>query len=127
MMKLKGLDYMIHYKKGKENQDADALSRWDFEEEKMQTITAVVPTWSLEIANSNKENHQIQQIIAVLTKSDSQAEYTYKQGVLKFKGRIYIGKTGELRQKLLELMHASALGGHSGMNYTYKRIKQLFY
>ena len=24
-------------------------------------------------------------------------------------------------------MHASALGRHSGMNHTYKRIKQLFY
>ena len=128
MMKVMGLDYIIHYKKEKKNQTADALSRWGFEEEKVQAIIVVVPTWSLEIANNYEWNHQIQQIVAeVFIKSESQAEYTYKQGVLKFKGRIYIGKTRELRQKLLELMHALALGGHLGMNHTYKRIEQLFY
>ena len=63
----------------------------------------------------------------ILIKPESQAEYTYKQGMIKYKERIYIEKIGELRQKLLELMHASALRGYSEMNHTYKRIKQLFY
>ena len=47
-----GLDYVIHYKKRKENQAADVLSRWGFEEEKVQAITAVIPTQSLKISNS---------------------------------------------------------------------------
>ena len=93
MMKLMGLDYMIQYKKGKENLAADALSRWGIEEERMQAITAVVPTWSLEIANSYEGNQQTQLIIAeVLIEPESHTEYIYKQGVLKYKGRIYIGK-----------------------------------
>lgn len=38
-----------------------------------------------------------------------------------------MGSSGGLRQKLLVQMHSSALGGHSGQQTTYKRIKQIFY
>ena len=38
-----------------------------------------------------------------------------------------IGSTGELKQKLITSFHDSALGGHSGENATYKRIKLIFH
>jgi len=42
------------------------------------------------------------------------------------------GKTGgrsdvDLRKKILEWMHTSPQGGHSGRDATLKRLKQLFY
>lgn len=117
-----GLDYTIQYKKGKENLAADALSRRGVEEGNNQAITAVVPTWISEVSESYEGDQKVQQIIAeILLHPDSQPNYSYKQGVLKYKGRIYIGDKGELRGKLIDLMHASSLGGHSGMNYTYFR------
>ncbi len=53
--------------------------------------------------------------------------YSYQQGLIRYKGRIYIGNHGHLRQELVKQLHASSLGGHSGIDNSYKRIKQLFY
>lgn len=54
MLKLIGLDYVIQYKKGKENLTMDALSRWDFGEGSMQAMIVIVSTWSSEIVDSYK-------------------------------------------------------------------------
>ena len=67
-------------------------------EESIQAITTVVLTWSNEITNSYERDQQTQQIIAeVLIQPESQPNYSYNQGVLKFNGRIYVGSVGGLR------------------------------
>ena len=38
-----------------------------------------------------------------------------------------IGKKGDLRTKILQSLHESTLGGHSGVQNTYLRVKQLFH
>lgn len=38
-----------------------------------------------------------------------------------------MGEKGEIRTKLLHDLHASAVGGHSRMRATYKRVKKLLY
>lgn len=48
-------------------------------------------------------------------------------GLLKHKGRLVIGSHGELREKLINEFHNTALGGHSGVQVTYHRLKALFY
>lgn len=58
---------------------------------------------------------------------ESHENYSYNQGLICYKGRLYIGSGGEIRQKLLQHMHASALGGHSRQQHTYQRIKQVFF
>lgn len=91
-------------------------------------MTAVIPTWAQMVTESYEGSPKIQQIISEwLLSSDSQPSYSNVLGVLKFKGRIYVGESGNLRQKLMDQMHASSLGGHSSITHTYKRAKQLFY
>ncbi|KAL3538158.1 hypothetical protein ACH5RR_001524 [Cinchona calisaya] len=51
---------------------------------------------------------------------------TYEHGFIRYKGRIYVGQEVGLRMQLLECMHDSPLGGHSGNNGTYKRFKASF-
>ncbi len=128
MMKLMGLEYIINYKKGKENLAADALSRRGFEEGSAQAISAVVPTLAKEISESYKDDPKVQHIITTLLLQPTQpTDYTYQQGMVKYKGRIYLGSGGDIKREMVDQMHASAVGGHSGIDNTYKRLKQVFY
>lgn len=51
--------------------------------------------------------------------------YTMQDGILRFKGRVWIGEDSAT-QHLINALHASAVGGHSGFHATYNRIKRLF-
>ena len=55
MTKLMRLDYVIQYRKGKENKTANALSRCG-EEGTMALITLVVPEWYQDITTSYGED-----------------------------------------------------------------------
>jgi hypothetical protein len=46
--------------------------------------------------------------------------------VIRYKGRIWIGANSALRTKLISTLHSSAIGGHSGIQATYQRVKRLF-
>lgn len=48
-------------------------------------------------------------------------------GVMRYKGKICVGKSGHWRQQILLAFHDSTIGGHSGITATYHRIKMLFY
>jgi hypothetical protein len=52
---------------------------------------------------------------------------TLKDGLLRHKSKIWVGNDSDLQQQLIVLMHASPLGGHSGILVTHRRLKQLFY
>ena len=53
-------------------------------------------------------------------------DYTLHNGVIRFKNRIWVGHNELAQQHILQAMHSSGLGGHSGIHVTYSRIKQLF-
>lgn len=63
MMKLMGYDYSIHYRKGKENATADALSRRSLEEGLAMTITAVEHDWVIEVLDSYKRDKHYELLI----------------------------------------------------------------
>ena len=52
--------------------------------------------------------------------------FSLSNGIIKYKGRIWLGNNIELQQKVITALHASPMGGHSGFPVTYKRIKALF-
>jgi hypothetical protein len=47
-------------------------------------------------------------------------------GILRYKGKFWVGSNASLQHKLIAACHSSALGGHSGAPVTYMRIKNLF-
>jgi hypothetical protein len=53
--------------------------------------------------------------------------HTFSKGLLRYKNKIYVGNTTDLRTKLIASLHNSELGGHSGEKATYERIKLLFH
>jgi transposase InsO family protein len=52
--------------------------------------------------------------------------YTLQSGVLRYKGRVWIGTDSTLQRTIVAPMHDNPMGGHLGFHVTYRRIKQLF-
>ena len=135
MLKLLEFDYKIDYKKGVENKVADALSRQktdhltDQEEtDECLTTSIAIPAWTLDVTSSYVEDDNCLQLLQQLAiKQDDNSPFTLQSGILRYKGRIYIGKTSDLQERIFQSFHSSIFGGHSGNRVTYHRIKQLFY
>lgn len=52
--------------------------------------------------------------------------YTLHDGVIKYKGRIWVGNNNLAQQHIIQALHSSVIGGHSSIQVTYSRVKQLF-
>jgi hypothetical protein len=59
-------------------------------------------------------------------KANSIPNYTYKDGLLRYKSRIWIGQQTELQSQMIQVLHNSAVGGHSCAPVTYRRLKNIF-
>lgn len=53
-------------------------------------------------------------------------QHALQDGLIKYKGRLWLGNTPALHSKVLSSLHSSAIGGHSGYEVTYKRVKNMF-
>ncbi|WVZ52822.1 hypothetical protein U9M48_003843 [Paspalum notatum var. saurae] len=126
MTRLMGLKFKIVYNKGKNNVAADALSRIAHLMT-MQAVSEVQPAWLQEVVNSYTTDTLAQKLLTRLAISSSDASgYTLEQGIIKKQGRIWIGHNSALQTRIIVALHASAMGGHSGVNATYQRLKQYF-
>lgn len=124
--KLLGLQYQIRYKKGSENNAADALSRTE-PSETLSAITSCQPAWIEDVVTSYHSNPQALRLLEQLAlRDDPKGRFSLQQGLLRFRGRIWLGGSIALQQKIMSAFHDSALEGHSGAPATYRRIKRLF-
>ncbi|XP_026441777.1 uncharacterized protein LOC113340943 [Papaver somniferum] len=116
LIKQLGFDYDIQYKKGANNVVADALSRRPTVGVTCSSLVVSTPTWVHEVLTSYLEDAKVSQLISQLLLSPhSVPNYTYKEGILRYKSKLYIGTGGNVRQTLLASLHASAISGHSGI------------
>lgn len=126
--KLLGLHYEIVYKKGFENQAADALSRKRPGETKINVISHIIPQWISDVQESYTKDLKAQEKIAAkLLDQTTNPDYSYINGILRYKGRLYIGDEVAIKQLIIKHIHDLAIGGHSGMQGSYKRAKSVFY
>lgn len=127
------LSFEIHYKNGVENIVADALSRINEQPSEADVphclvITQLQPKWFDEVMASYEADQEVMQVITLLSSNPSAlVDDTLQQGILRHKGKIWVGKHGTLRQQLISTIHYSGLGGHSGVTSTYQRLKAVFY
>jgi hypothetical protein len=133
MLKLLEFDYHIEYKKGKDNSAADALSR-QFQDEDTELqlssfeptchqITVSVPKRLQEVQESYAGDEECTKLIQELTIDvNIQTNYSLQVGILRFKGKIYVGSTTSLRDKVFYTFHSSIFRGHSGIKVTLHKI-----
>jgi hypothetical protein len=114
------------YKPGADNRVADALSCHGHLDELM-AISAPVPSWLDAVKARYLSDVKAQDLLTKLALSDtSETHFTLQQGLLRYKGRLWVGNNLQLQHRILDAFHSFPMGGHSGFPATYQRIKQLF-
>ncbi|KAJ0895862.1 putative nucleotidyltransferase, Ribonuclease H [Helianthus annuus] len=121
--KLIGYDFEIHYKPGKENRVADALSRINTPQ--VMAISFTNPKWVHDLKNFYASPDGRVLIHKCMAKSTG-SQFMMKDGVLYYQSKIFIPCQQQLRLLLLNEFHASQAGGHSGIRVTIKRLAAAF-
>ncbi|KAD3642211.1 hypothetical protein E3N88_31435 [Mikania micrantha] len=123
--KLIGYDFEIHYKPGKENHVADALSR--IPDPQLLTLSMPHFQWLHELRDYYTTTQEGLDLIRKFMESpDQYPSQQLHDGLLYLDNKLYIPIIPSLRLKLLHEFHFSKVGGHSGITATIKRIKCSF-
>lgn len=92
--KLLGLSYTIVYKKGVENNIADALSRRSenncCDTGELSSVSMVEPRWMQEIVQSYQNDPVVKKLLEESI-IDQSVDYRVTGGILRYKNRIYMG------------------------------------
>jgi hypothetical protein len=116
------------YKKGSDNFVADALSCRHPVEDHIYAISTATPKWISQVVNSYGQDSKATELIEKLVVDQLVVpNCTLQNGLLRYKNRIWVGQDEALRTKIIQALHSSAIGGHSGIPVTIRRIKQYFF
>jgi hypothetical protein len=93
----------------------------------LSALFAVVPVWIQEVINSYAVDSEAQQLLQVLAiHSPNDQGYQLVDGLIRYKGKIWVGFNTTIQTKIIQAMHCSAPGGHFGIQATYQRVNKLF-
>lgn len=127
MLKLMDLKFKIQYKQGHANTAADALSRRPYSDQEVAAVSVVQPTWLQVLQEGYLEDPEAKSKLTELSiKSPDEKGYSLSEGIIRIKNRIWVGSNLLAQRHILQALHSSALGDHSGVNATYQRVKSLF-
>lgn len=128
LTKLLGLQYKISYKQGSTNKAADALSRLPhLVNAESLAISVAQPTWLQELQDTYSQHDQASKLLTSLLITPTQDKFTLVQGIIRYKRRIWLSHSPELQNQVMQALHDSSIGGHSGFLVTYIRIKRFFF
>ncbi|KAA8517098.1 hypothetical protein F0562_017391 [Nyssa sinensis] len=112
LYKLMGFDFVIEYKKGKENIVADSLSRRENtgeESGKLATISQPIPNWVEAIKEEVKSNSDLQGLIKRIKGGKAVGPWEFKGGVIFFKEIIYLAKNSPLIKDIIGMAKVEAV------------------
>ncbi|WVZ53504.1 hypothetical protein U9M48_004435 [Paspalum notatum var. saurae] len=70
---------------------------------------------------------EAQQLLAQLAVSSPDSEgYNLENGLIRYRGKLWVGNNMAIQTKIIAGLHDSAIGGNSSINATYYRVKQHF-
>jgi hypothetical protein len=90
-------------------------------------ISVCTPQWINEgLAGYQEDSDSLSMIAKLAIDPTAVTNFSLKNGILRYNGRIWIGKNSNMQNKLLHAYHSSAIDGHSGVPVAYARMRQLF-
>lgn len=126
--KLLEFDYEIQYRQGKENVAADALSRVEGAEVLHMAMTVMNCDLMKNIQEAYAGDNKIKELIEELKeKPNGRKHFSWVQGVLRRKSKIVVPENIQIKDTILQWLHGSGQGGHSGREVTLQRVKGIFY
>jgi hypothetical protein len=126
--KLLGFNYRVVYKKGVEDSATDALSTDPAPPSQIMVVSTATPQWLTSITDTYDDDAKAKELLEQQAITNGPVgPFTLQQGVIRYKGRIWLANNPSLHKQIFQALHASAMGGHLGFPVTYARIKQLFF
>ncbi|KAL4368203.1 hypothetical protein GQ457_05G027960 [Hibiscus cannabinus] len=126
LSKLMGYDFEIRYRPGKLNNVADALSR----ENQASLMAFSRPIFGIleDIRAATAHDSSLVHIRTVVQEGrPDYADYVEQEGLLLFRGKIFVPNEAALRSLLLREFHSYVIGGHAGITRTFHRLAANFY
>lgn len=105
----------------------DALSRRDEKDDGEGQISAIscpIPNWIDSIKEEVQSLPFLQEKVKQVQDGEALGPWEYRNGILLFKGRIYLSKESALVQEIINQFHSST---HKGFFKTLQRIRSNFY
>jgi len=128
LSKLLGYDYSIQYKSGITNVVANALLRAHSPVEELLFLSIPQLDFLNDIKQSLEANLEFQQLTKSIQDSPTaHPDHTLYNGLILFKGRIWLNSDNPSIPSLLLEHHATPLGGHLGVAKTTHRIESIFF
>lgn len=130
MSKLLGFNYKIVYKPGKLNVVADALSRkfsHDDEEASLFSLSTLQCEILKELRKENVSNQELSSLHQQIEQELVNKDFSNANGLVTFKGKLYIASDSPLKTILFSKFDSSPLGGHDEAHRTYRRLAKMFY
>jgi hypothetical protein len=91
-------------------------------------ISTVVPSWISQVLQSYENDTKWPKIVTKLGVDPLALPHVALiNGLLRYKGRLFIGSSGNLRTQLLHNFHNYPLGGHSCERATNQRLQLHFH
>lgn len=126
--KLMGYEFDIHYKEGIANLAVDALSRKQGAELLPMLLDNAYNDLLAMIKQGWQTDTALQTIISDLSSNPaSHPKFSWVRNELRRKGKLVIASDTALKTIILQWLHDSPLGGHSGRDITASRVKSLFF
>lgn len=127
LTKLMGLQYQIIYNRGQENKAADALSRLPPRTTtELCALTVAQPVWLQAVVDGYVVDPESKKLLSSLAINSPSGKYSLTHGLIKYKDKIWLPAVQSLQLKIMQALHSSPLGGHSGFYVTYTKIKSMF-
>jgi hypothetical protein len=83
-------------------------------------------SWLIQLTQGYGQDPSTRKLLGCLTTGGKVEYYTLTQGVIRYKGRIWLCTNKNMQQSVISVLHDNTSGGRSGFPVTYRCMKTLY-